>query len=152
MAIGVGVGGRAGDEVRLRLPSVQISNPNAAIPNAATPMPVVVNTILTRYERCAKHPVASAAPKFAASTLSLWQKIRFETSHSRIAALRRNAGAGGDTGRTEMMLEFALVAYAVAAGFVAAGFIGSLYELLTDQPPKFTLNVETFIAGAASVA
>ena len=51
-----------------------------------------------------------------------------------------------------MMLEFALVAYAVAAGFVAAGFIGSLYELLTDQPPKFTLNVETFVAGAASVA
>ena len=35
-----------------------------------------------------------------------------------------------------MYFELALAAYAAAAGFVASGFIGSLYQLLTDQPPK----------------
>ncbi len=46
-----------------------------------------------------------------------------------------------------MMFQFALAAYAAAAGFVAAGFIGSLYQLLTDQPPKFSVEADTILKG-----
>jgi hypothetical protein len=49
-----------------------------------------------------------------------------------------------------MYFQIALAAYAVAAGFVAAGFIGSLYQLLTDQPPKFSVEADTLIAGVSS--
>ena len=50
-----------------------------------------------------------------------------------------------------MILQLAIVAYAVAAGFVAAGFIGSLYELITDQPPRFVLNAETLLSGIGTI-
>ncbi|MDR3373521.1 MAG: hypothetical protein P4L98_07315 [Ancalomicrobiaceae bacterium] len=49
-----------------------------------------------------------------------------------------------------MLVQIALIAYAVAAGFVSAGFIGSLYQLLTDSPPKFTLAADTLITGVSS--
>jgi hypothetical protein len=49
-----------------------------------------------------------------------------------------------------MYFQFALAAYAAAAGFVASGFIGSLYQLLTDQPPRFNVDADTIIAGISS--
>jgi hypothetical protein len=49
-----------------------------------------------------------------------------------------------------MILQLALIAYSIAAGFVAAGFIGSLYQLLTDQPPKFRFEADSLWAGASS--
>lgn len=44
-----------------------------------------------------------------------------------------------------MLFELALAAYAAAAGFVAAGFLGSLYQLLTDQPPRFSMEANTIV-------
>lgn len=49
-----------------------------------------------------------------------------------------------------MWFELALAAYAAAAGFVAAGFLGSLYQLLTDQPPRFSVEASTFIRGLST--
>lgn len=49
-----------------------------------------------------------------------------------------------------MLLQLAIAAYAVLAGFVAAGFIGSLYQLLTDQPPRFSVEADTLITGISS--
>jgi len=49
-----------------------------------------------------------------------------------------------------MLFQIAIAAYAAAAGFVAAGFIGSLYQLLTDQPPRFNVESGTVISGISS--
>jgi len=49
-----------------------------------------------------------------------------------------------------MYFQLALAAYAAAAGFVASGFIGSLYQLLTDKPPKFSVEADSILAGVSS--
>jgi len=49
-----------------------------------------------------------------------------------------------------MYFQLALAAYAAAAGFVASGFIGSLYQLLTDKPPKFSVEADSVLAGVSS--
>jgi hypothetical protein len=49
-----------------------------------------------------------------------------------------------------MLFQLALATYAAAAGFVAAGFVGSLYQLLTDQPPKFSVEADTIFAGIST--
>ena len=49
-----------------------------------------------------------------------------------------------------MYFQLALVAYAVAAGFVSSGFIGSLYQLLTDKPPKFSVEADSVLKGVSS--
>ncbi len=49
-----------------------------------------------------------------------------------------------------MYMQFALAAYAAMAGFVASGFIGSLYQLLTDKPPKFSVEADTILASISS--
>ncbi|WP_420414685.1 DUF6949 family protein [Roseibium sp.] len=48
------------------------------------------------------------------------------------------------------MLDLLIVGYIACAGFVAAGFLGSLYQLVTSQPPKFNFAGETvtgFVTG-----
>ncbi|MEQ8783949.1 MAG: hypothetical protein RIE06_30135 [Roseibium album] len=39
-----------------------------------------------------------------------------------------------------------LVGYVASAGFVAAGVLGSLYQLVTRQPPKFSFSGENLLA------
>lgn len=43
------------------------------------------------------------------------------------------------------MLDLLIVGYIACAGFVAAGLLGSLYQLVTNQPPKFNFAGETVI-------
>jgi hypothetical protein len=49
-----------------------------------------------------------------------------------------------------MYFQLALAAYAAAAGFVAAGFIGSLYQLLTDKPPRFSVEADSILTSISS--
>lgn len=48
------------------------------------------------------------------------------------------------------MLDLLIVGYIACAGFVAAGLLGSLYQLVTNQPPRFNFAGETaagFVTG-----
>lgn len=40
------------------------------------------------------------------------------------------------------MFDLLLVGYIACAGFVAAGVLGSLYQLITREPPRFTFAGE----------
>ncbi len=49
-----------------------------------------------------------------------------------------------------MLFNLLIVGYIACAGFVASGVLGSLYQLITKQPPKFAFDGEgilSFIAG-----
>ncbi|MGV2976625.1 MAG: DUF6949 family protein [Labrenzia sp.] len=51
---------------------------------------------------------------------------------------------------TGAMSDLLIVGYIACAGFVAAGLLGSLYQLVTNQPPKFNFPESTalgFVAG-----
>ncbi|SDU22049.1 hypothetical protein [Stappia sp. ES.058] len=48
------------------------------------------------------------------------------------------------------MSELALAAYIGCAGFVMAGILGSFYQLLTGEPLKFAISVETWVKGVFS--
>ncbi|MHA7772286.1 DUF6949 family protein [Roseibium sp. M-1] len=39
-----------------------------------------------------------------------------------------------------MLFDILIVGYIACAGFVAAGVLGSLYQLITQQPPKFAFD------------
>ncbi|MEP3045769.1 MAG: hypothetical protein ABJL55_12400 [Roseibium sp.] len=41
------------------------------------------------------------------------------------------------------MFDLLIVGYIASAGFVAAGLLGSLYQLITSQPPKFNFAGES---------
>ncbi len=48
------------------------------------------------------------------------------------------------------MFELLLVGYIACAGFVAAGVLGSLYQLITKEPPRFNFGGEgvlSFLTG-----
>lgn len=45
-----------------------------------------------------------------------------------------------------MLFDILIVGYIACAGFVAAGVLGSLYQLITHQPPKFAFNSESVLA------
>jgi len=49
-----------------------------------------------------------------------------------------------------VIFDLLIVGYIASAGFVAAGVLGSLYQLVTQEPPKFSLAGEgllPFLAG-----
>jgi hypothetical protein len=49
-----------------------------------------------------------------------------------------------------VLFDFLIVGYIACAGFVAAGVLGSLYQLITQQPPRFAFDGEgllPFLAG-----
>ena len=48
------------------------------------------------------------------------------------------------------MVDLVLAVYLGCAGFVIAGILGSFYQLVTGQPPRFVFSVETWLAGLAS--
>ncbi|WP_029058758.1 DUF6949 family protein [Stappia stellulata] len=48
------------------------------------------------------------------------------------------------------MTDLALAAYIGCAGFVVAGILGSFYQLLTGEPLKFAISVETWVKGVFS--
>ncbi|MBC00987.1 MAG: hypothetical protein CML67_15765 [Rhodobacteraceae bacterium] len=48
------------------------------------------------------------------------------------------------------MTDLALAAYIGSAGFVVAGILGSFYQLLTGEPLKFAISVETWLKGVFS--
>ncbi|WP_417671793.1 DUF6949 family protein [Roseibium sp.] len=50
-----------------------------------------------------------------------------------------------------MLSELFVAFYIGCAGFVAAGVIGSFYQLLTDQPPRFNIAVESFLGTIAAL-
>lgn len=50
-----------------------------------------------------------------------------------------------------MLYELAIAAYAAACGFVAAGVLGSFYQLVTDQPARFAIDLGTIGRGLAGV-
>ena len=50
-----------------------------------------------------------------------------------------------------MIYELVVAAYAAACGFVAAGVLGSFYQLLTDQPVRFAIDLETMGKGLLGV-
>ncbi|MBO9419673.1 hypothetical protein J7444_09985 [Labrenzia sp. R4_1] len=52
---------------------------------------------------------------------------------------------------TGAMLDLLIVGYIACAGFVAAGLLGSLYQLVTNQPPKFNFSGTTIFGFAAGV-
>lgn len=41
------------------------------------------------------------------------------------------------------MFQLILAVYIACAGFVAAGVLGSLYQLLTKEPPRFNFSIES---------
>ena len=49
------------------------------------------------------------------------------------------------------MFELMIAAYATASGFVAAGVLSSFYQLLTDKPVKFSVELETIWRGFVDV-
>ncbi|MEJ8475536.1 DUF6949 family protein [Roseibium algae] len=51
-----------------------------------------------------------------------------------------------------MVFDLFVALYIGSAGFVAAGVIGSLYQLLTSQPPKFNMAVESLLGTIAAVS
>ena len=50
-----------------------------------------------------------------------------------------------------MVSELFIALYIGCAGFVAAGVIGSFYQLVTDQPPRFNFAVDSVFGTIASV-
>ncbi|MEP2704617.1 MAG: hypothetical protein ABJN98_06090 [Roseibium sp.] len=44
------------------------------------------------------------------------------------------------------MFDLLIVGYIACAGFVSAGLLGSLYQLVTSQPPKFNFAGETVVS------
>ncbi len=49
-----------------------------------------------------------------------------------------------------MLFDLALAAYLGCAGFVAAGILGSFYQLVTGEPPKFALPLGSWVLGVLS--
>ncbi|GAA0772467.1 hypothetical protein E1180_02595 [Roseibium denhamense] len=49
------------------------------------------------------------------------------------------------------MSSLLIVGYIACAGFVAAGVLGSLYQLVTSQPPRFNFAGETVLSFLAGV-
>ncbi len=49
------------------------------------------------------------------------------------------------------MFELAIAAYATAWGFVAAGIVSSVYQLVTDKPVKFSVELQTLWRGFLDV-
>lgn len=59
-------------------------------------------------------------------------------------------GEGVNKGLTGVFFDVLIVGYIACAGFVAAGVLGSLYQLITKQPPRFNFGGESlmeFLAG-----
>lgn len=50
------------------------------------------------------------------------------------------------------MSELALAVYLGCAGFVISGIVGSFYQLVTGEPLRFAISVETWIKGLLSFA
>jgi hypothetical protein len=50
-----------------------------------------------------------------------------------------------------VLSELFVAFYIGCAGFVAAGIIGSFYQLLTNQPPRFNIAVESLLGAIAAV-
>lgn len=50
-----------------------------------------------------------------------------------------------------MLFDLFVAFYIGSAGFVSAGLIGSFYQLLTDQPPRFNIAVESLFGAIAVV-
>ncbi|MCX2722294.1 DUF6949 family protein [Roseibium salinum] len=50
-----------------------------------------------------------------------------------------------------MFFELLLVGYIACAGFVAAGVLGSLYQLITKEPPRFNFAAEGLMAFMAGI-
>ncbi len=51
---------------------------------------------------------------------------------------------------SSITFELLVAGYAASAGFVAAGVIGSFYQLVTSEPPKFALSLETWLRSFSS--
>lgn len=54
-------------------------------------------------------------------------------------------------GLTGVLFNLLIVGYIACAGFVAAGVLGSLYQLVTHEPPKFSLAGEGLLAFLAGI-
>jgi hypothetical protein len=50
-----------------------------------------------------------------------------------------------------VLFDILIVGYIACAGFVAAGVLGSLYQLITHQPPKFGFDGDTVLAFVAEL-
>ncbi|WP_349357430.1 DUF6949 family protein [Stappia sp.] len=48
------------------------------------------------------------------------------------------------------MIDLAIAAYIGAAGFVMAGILGSFYQLVTGEPLRFSISLETWLKGVAT--
>ncbi|NVK34022.1 MAG: hypothetical protein HWE23_06060 [Rhodobacteraceae bacterium] len=51
-----------------------------------------------------------------------------------------------------MLRELLIALYIGCAGFCCAGVIGSLYQLLTNKPPKFQFDVESLFGSLMAMA
>ena len=51
-----------------------------------------------------------------------------------------------------MWTELIIALYIGCAGFVAAGVIGSFYQLVTDEPPRFSFAVDSIFGALISFA
>lgn len=51
-----------------------------------------------------------------------------------------------------MLFELVVALYVGSAGFVAAGLLGSLYQLVTDRPPHFNIDVGNILAAILGVS
>lgn len=49
-----------------------------------------------------------------------------------------------------MLVDLILAAYIGCAGFVAAGILGSFYQLVTREAPKFAITLETWLRALSS--
>lgn len=50
-----------------------------------------------------------------------------------------------------MWSDLLIAFYIGSAGFVSAGLIGSFYQLLTNQPPRFSFDVDSLLGKLATV-
>jgi len=50
-----------------------------------------------------------------------------------------------------VMQDLFVAGYIACAGFIAAGVLGSFYQLLTNNPPRFTFPVESMAGAVFSV-
>jgi len=50
-----------------------------------------------------------------------------------------------------VFFDLLLVGYIACAGFVAAGVLGSLYQLVTSSPPRFTFASESLLVFLADI-
>ncbi len=50
-----------------------------------------------------------------------------------------------------MLFDLFVAFYIGCAGFVAAGVTGSFYQLLTDQPPRFNIDVQSYLGTIAVI-